>query len=234
MAMNATPSLEIMTPELHEFLFGEAIVCGLLGKIFYTYPEREWVQELADEAVFNEIPFGEKHADTIAGMALLCDWSESAKGGMSDEAFYQLSADYTRLFIGPAKVLAPPWESVHVSYTGLTFQEETLDVRKWYARFGLQFEKLHKEPDDHIGIELAFLSHLSGSAVQAIEHEDEKEFKRMMNAQRDFATAHPLKWAPQWCRKLDTESQTNFYRGTALVTYGTLMTIAMLFQLDMK
>jgi TorA maturation chaperone TorD len=230
--MNATPSPETITPELHEFLVGEAIVCGLIGKILYTYPEREWIQALSDEAVFDEIPFGKEHPDTIAGMALLRDWSESSKAGMSDEAFYQISADYTRLFIGPAKVLVPPWESVHVSYTGLTFQEETLNVRKWYARFGLQFEKLHKEPDDHIGIELAFLSHLSGRAAQAIEQEDEKEFKKMMDAQREFAYVHPLKWVPEWCRKLEIESQTDFYRGTSLITNGTLMTIAGFFHLD--
>lgn len=230
--MKAIPSADVMTSELHEYLIGEAIVCGLIGKILYAYPEREWIQALADESVFDDIPFGGEDADTMAGMVLLKKWSESAMGGMSDDAFDQISADYTRLFIGPAKVLAPPWESVHVSYTGLTFQEETLNVRKWYAQFGLQFEKLHKEPDDHIGIELAFLSHLSGRAAQAIEQEDEKEFMRMMDAQRDFATAHPLKWAPKWCRKMETESQTDFYKGTALVTYGTLMTIAELFLLD--
>ncbi len=230
--MKATPSPEIMTADLYEFLTGEAIVCGLLGKILYTYPDREWIQTLAEESVFDEIPFGEDHPDTIAGMALLKKWSDTAMGGMSDDAFYQITADYTRLFIGPVKVLVPPWESVHVSYTGLTFQKETLNVRNWYARFGLQFEKLHKEPDDHIGIELAFLSHLAGRAAQAIEQEDEKEFLKMMDAQREFASSHPLKWVPEWCRKLETESQTDFYRGTALITYGTLETIGGLFQLD--
>ena len=173
--MNAIPSPNIMTSDLQEFLIGEAIVCGLLGKILYTYPEREWIQNLADESVFDEIPFGEEHSDTIAGMVLLRDWSDSSKGGMSEDAFHQIKGDYTQLFIGPHKVLVPPWESVHVSYTGLIFQKETLNVRKWYANFGLQFEKLHKEPDDHIGIELAFLSHLSGRAAQAIEQEDEMD-----------------------------------------------------------
>jgi TorA maturation chaperone TorD len=230
--MKPAPSVESMTSELYEFLVGEAIVCGLLGKMLYSYPEREWIQSLADESVFDEIPFGEQHQDTIAGMILLREWSESSRDGMSDDAFDQIRADYIRLFIGPHKVIVPPWESVHVSYTGLTFQQETLDVRKWYAHFGLQFEKLHKEPDDHIGIELAFLSHLSGLAARAIEHEDEKEFMKMMDAQRDFAVEHPLKWAPAWCRRMEKESKTSFYRGTALVTLGTLMTIAGLFHLD--
>ena len=53
----------------------------------------------------------------------------------------------------------------------MIFQEQTLHVRQWYSRFGLQVVKLHKEPDDHIGLELEFVAHLANLALQAIRSE---------------------------------------------------------------
>lgn len=59
-----------------------------------------------------------------------------------------LGADYHRLFVGPGTMLAPPWESVHPSDEGLTFQDETLQVRQAYAEFGLTAPAVNREPDD--------------------------------------------------------------------------------------
>ena len=44
------------------------------------------------------------------------------------------------------------WESVcRHKDEALVFQKETLEVRAAYRELGLQVEKLHHEPDDHIG-----------------------------------------------------------------------------------
>lgn len=208
-------------------LAAEALVLNLLGKALYTYPDRAWLQSLADEGVFAECPFGSEQPDVMTGLALLQKWSPANQGGMSDEAFDELRLDYTRLFIGPGKVLAPPWESVNFSDERLTFQAQTLQIRDWYRRFGLQAEKLHHEPDDHIGLELAFISHLASLAANALgtAHDD------LLAAQRDFLTEHVLAWAPAWCSQVCDHAQTDFYWGIARLTRGVLLEAASMLEL---
>jgi TorA maturation chaperone TorD len=207
-------------------LTAEALVFGLLGKALYTYPDRAWLQSLAEEGVFDEAPFGAGDPNVAAGLALLQVWAGECQGGMSDEAFDALCSDYTCLFIGPGKVLAPPWESVYHNDERLVFQEQTLEVRSWYRRFGLEAERLYQEPDDHIGLELGFLAELARLGVEAVQRNDEKALADLLASQRAFLTEHPLRWVPTWCGQVDDQARTGLYRGLALVTLGTLQEAA--------
>ena len=220
--------------ELYERLAGESLVCGLLGKILYTYPERAWLSSLASEGVFDEIPFDMEASEEETGATLLREWTRQSRHGLDDEAFDALRSDYTRLFIGPARPLAPPWESVSLSLTKLTFQEETLEVRRWYARHGLQFEKLHKEPDDHIGIELAFIAHLAGLAVGALENDDEAAFKQQIAAHTSFLSEHLLRWGTEWSRQMADSAATGFYQGIGRLTYSTLRELGRMVEAETK
>ncbi len=105
-----------------ETLTGEMLLLKLLGRVFYAYPEngaRLWLQSLIDEDIFSEAPFAADKDETQAGLVLLQKWG---KDGLTEEAFQNMQADYTRLFLGPGKVLAPVWESVHYSEDRLIFQ----------------------------------------------------------------------------------------------------------------
>ncbi len=121
------------------FLTGELLAATLLGKILYTDPEREWLQSLADENIFAESPLGNAQPDVQLGLNLLQSWAETARGAFTENAFDELRDDYTRLFLGPATVLAPPWESVYFNDERMVFQEQTMQVRGWYQRFELEF-----------------------------------------------------------------------------------------------
>ena len=202
-------------------LTGEALVFKLLGKLIFEYPERNWIQSLADERVFDEIPFGAGQPAMTAGLALLQQWSRTDK-----ETSDNLRADYTRLFIGPGNVLASPWESVYFNDERLTFQSQTLQVRGWYRRFGLVTVNLYKEPDDHAGLELAFLAHLAQLGIAAVEEGDEARLDELEDAQRQFLTSHAGRWMPAWCDLITTYARTDFYRGVAWVTKGALAELA--------
>jgi TorA maturation chaperone TorD len=114
------------------------------------------------------------------------------------------------------------------------FQAQTLQVRNWYLRYGLEIENLHKEPDDHIGLELAFLAHLAQRGLHAIEQNDPGIFEDAMAAQRGFLAEHLLKWAPIWCSLVLEHAQTEFYRGMALLVRGVLTELAAIFDLKIK
>lgn len=209
-----------------EALLGEMLLLGLFGKIWQSYPERNGLNAFTNEELFSESPFGHEHSDVRAGLSLLRSWVEKNRTGISEDSLQELQADYTRLFIGAGKVLAPPWESVYFTEERLVFQEQTLQVRQWYRRFGLEPEKLYKEPDDHIGLEMSFVSHLAKLALQALEEQDTIKFGQLLEVQRQFLTEHLLRWGPYWCTLVSKHAHTDFYKGLALFTQGALLTLA--------
>jgi TorA maturation chaperone TorD len=138
-----------------------------------------------------------------------------------------------RLFVGVGQVLAAPWESVYFNDGRMVFQEQTLQVRDWFRRFGVETEKLHNEPDDHIGLELSFLAHLATLGLQAIEAKDDNKFEEIVEAQRRFMEEHPLKWVPRWCKLVEEKANTDFYRGLAKLVRGTLFSLAKILEIQL-
>ena len=205
-----------------ETLTGVALLFSVLGKAFHAAPDREWLDALAQDDLFAEAPFGGAQPDMQAGLALLQTWSQENRNGISTDALSVLQAEYTRLFIGPGPVVAAPWESVYFSDERLLFQKETFQVRAWYARYGLTAPSLHREPDDHIGLEVSFVAHLAGLALRAIDAHDQERFQEVLEAQRRFLAEHLFKWGPGWCSRVEATSDSEFYRGLALVTRGAL------------
>ncbi len=206
-----------------EHLTGEMLLVGLLGRLWYEFPDKAWYQSLLAEDVFAEAPFGGDQPDVAAGLAGLRAWqSQLGVNGLNGAAFDGLAADYTRLFMGPGKLLAPPWESVFFNDERLLFQEQTLQLRAWYARFGLAADRSGQEPDDHIGLELAFLAHLASLGLAALEAGDDERLAQTLTAQRAFLDAHLLKWAPAWCLQVQTNAKTAFYQAAAQLTSGAL------------
>lgn len=216
----------MMTQEWADFLAGEMLVFGLLGKILYKPPQAEWLKSLIEEDVFSEIPFETDTPETIKGLKLLRDWAANH----TDEKFSSLDGEYNRLFIGPGTLLAAPWESVYATKDRLIFQEQTLQVRNFYRQFGLEIERIYHEPDDHIGLELIFVAHLASLSLNAMENQDQQEFDRLMMAQWEFLKDHLLKWAFEWTRDVREFSNQDFFRGVALVLEGILKSVQATFE----
>ena len=125
-------------------------------------------------------------------------------------------------------MLAPPWESVHRSKTKLTFQEPTLQVRALYEAFGVHAPALHREPDDHLALELAFVATLSEQAVEAAARGDGDQLERCHRAQRQFLEDHLLAWAPRCLALVEAHAETDYYRGVARLARGSLAASARL------
>lgn len=207
----------------HALLTGEMLLFGLLGKLLYTYPDQDFLDTISEKGLFDDVPFAEEQTAVQQGLTYLQQWQTDQTALTPEESLTQLRADYTRLFVGPSKVLAPLYESVHYGEERLTFQEATLAVRHWYRRFGIEALNLHQEPDDHIGLELSFISHLAGRGLIALEQDNQPNMLAFLHAQRQFLNEHLLKWAFNWCALVEEHSQTDFYRGVAQLTRGALL-----------
>lgn len=213
-------------------LVGEALLFGLLGRVLYGELDKAWLESLIAEDVFGEAPFGAGQIETQHGLELLSRWSTENHNGISEQEFKNMKADQLRLLVGIDRVLAPVWESVYFNESRLVFQKETLEVREWFARFGLQIERIHKEPDDHIGLELSFIAHLASRALQIVE-EDQTTFDELLQAQRDFLSEHLLRWGPVWAKLVKQHADTDFYRGIAHLTHGALLAAAEILQVKL-
>ncbi len=221
------------TANLSETLIGEILFFGLLGKALYEKPDRQWLEALIADHVFAEAPFGAEQPEIAHGLQILQQWSLAQTDGIVDEHFSDLKMDYTRLFIGLDTLITAPWESVYYNRERMVFQEQTIQVRNWYARFGLQVEQYNREPDDHIGLEMSFVAHLASLALQALEADDQTTLKELMQAQRDFLAEHPLCWAPTWAKRVKERATTDFYRGMAHLSHGALLAAADVLQVPL-
>jgi TorA maturation chaperone TorD/Pyruvate/2-oxoacid:ferredoxin oxidoreductase delta subunit len=108
-----------------------------------------------------------------------------------------LEPEFTRLFLGPGRPVANPYESVYRE--DRTMGDTTLDV---YRR--LVAEKLApngRTLPDHIAIELAFMAHLAAREAQAWTH-DAGEAWGYVAQQESFLLDHLLAWLPQFCHRI--------------------------------
>lgn len=210
-------------------LLGEALLLQVLSRAIRNDPDRGWLQTLIQEEVFTESPLDVVSPEAEEGMGILQEWSVRNREGIPDDHFLELRADHTRLFIGPGKPIAPPWESVYFNEDRMIFQKQTVQVRNWFRRFGLEAEKVYQEPDDHIGLELSFLAALAKIGLEALEEKDEARFEELLQAQKDFLFEHPLQWVKTWSDLVVERAQTDYYRGLAKMIHGTLLALAATF-----
>lgn len=80
----------------------------------------------------------------------------SPSGADADEFAYE----FNRLFVGPDRLAAAPYETVYVSDSRTLMQGETRAVRKAYRAAGFEPQALNTQPDDHLAFELAFVAKL--------------------------------------------------------------------------
>jgi len=69
--------------------------------------------------------------------------------------------EYSRLFLGPFKLVAPPYGSVWLDKQKTVMGDSTARVAAFYHAQGLQLTDDFPELPDHIAVELEFLSYLA-------------------------------------------------------------------------
>ena len=201
-------------------LLAISLTFGVLGKTLFQEPEKAALSQLVREQVFTEIPFGENQTQSQKGITILSEWTNRNGDGLSQASFDEIRHDFLYLFAGVGRPLASPWESTYFNEAHITFDKQTLEVRKWYQDFGLAIERKHKEPDDQIGYELSFIAHLSQKAYEA---EDEAVYVKAIH---DFLCEHLLRWAFVWSVRVEQNARSGFYKGIGLLVSGSLQALA--------
>lgn len=124
--------------------------------------------------------------------------------------------EYNRLFVGPGKLLAPPYESAYRNAQGLVMQEETLLVRQFYLQAGIEVSNKNAIPDDHLGLELEFICYLLSREGERLQADDSSTANRYAALYQEFCQQHILPWAYQHCDDILTHGRTGLCRDTAI------------------
>ncbi len=199
------------------------LTCKFLGKAFRKPPQPELWQVLVSEQLFASWPLPAEDPFTQVGLDLLV--ALTAEPAPTGAVLPALRDDYAALFVGPAKLKAPPWESVYLSRDHILFEKQTRQVRAFYAAYGLQFNHIHVEPDDHFGLELLFLAHLFGTAIERIERGDYAGQTQVMAGVSQFLQTHLLQWAEPFLARVVYHAATDYYRGLAYLSGGLLSSL---------
>ncbi|MFH0071214.1 molecular chaperone, partial [Peribacillus sp. NPDC056705] len=85
------------------------------------------------------------------------------------------------------------------------------DVAECYATEGIAFNKLQGETDDHIAVELEFMTLLHDRMLDRSSCEHNMRYWMMV--QESFLQEHLLRWAPSLCRDVRSSTNSPLYHG---------------------
>ena len=99
------------------------------------------------------------------------------------------AVEYTKLFVGPPSPAAAPWETM---YRGenvtVGFGQATFEMRELLREAGLEVRNVNNQYEDHLGIELLYLSSLCARA------DADAADAPALESVADFIEKHPLSW----------------------------------------
>lgn len=201
--------------EAHMAAAGRLLVGRFLTLAFLRPPGAPELEQLLP--LLAELPMETQHPAVRRGVEKLAAYGRwvSEQSIAMDEAAHLLRRDYATLFEGPGPLVAPPWESVYRTEERTLFGPTTLQVRDAYRRWGLQPERSGSEPEDHIALELTFLTFLAEQAEGRTEAAAEREH---------FLKEHLLKWVGPFTEAMEQGAETLFYQGVAALLLGYLLT----------
>jgi TorA maturation chaperone TorD len=123
----------------------------------------------------------------------------------------ELLIEYTKLFIGPFKTLVPPYSSLYFGNDTL-MSDETVRVINFYKKSGLKFDENIKDVPDHITVETEFLYCLIHNEINELDAGNRDKSFSLWENQQEFFDSHYKKWAPEFCAKVATETNNEYFK----------------------
>jgi len=139
-----------------------------------------------------------------------------------DSAIVTLQKEYTRLFRGLREGYGPPPPYESVYRENHLVGDTTSDVIHHYRQAGFGDIDETAGPQDHLGVELKFMSLLCYQEHAAWSNAATAEALQHIEQQQAFLDQHLMTWQPAYCERIIRESQAPFYIAVAQLTLETL------------
>lgn len=185
-----------------------ADLCRLLSACYYQ-PSPEYVEEKVFDSMLDAAPAA--HADLVASVRRL-------GAAFAADDLQTLLVDYTRLFLGPVRALAPPYESVWLGDRAAPMQESTPALLALYAAGGFEIDDGFRDLPDHVAAELEFLYLLIFSEAEACHAGDAAARDAAAKLRQRLLDEHLARWIGPFAAAMGRGAQTGFYRALADLT----------------
>lgn len=130
-----------------------------------------------------------------------------------------LEVDFSRLFIGPFKLLSPPYGSVYIDSGNSLMGDSTIEVRNIYHDDGLICMDDESIPD-HIAVELEYMYFLTCHEFNCHLNGDADRAASLREKQKYFLQNYLARWIFSFVKTVQMNAGTAFYKDIASLTEG--------------
>lgn len=160
--------------------------------------------------------FGDEGVQAVTD-ALACFANSEA----ADE--HGVNVEFTRLFVGPPKPAAAPWETAYRGGAeGVMFGAATHEMRAALREAGVALDNSNKQYEDHMGIELLLASVLCGRVAEGETAAQEEAAEAAVA----FMRKHPASWMEAFEAAVSTAAPGGYYAGILALAKALLGLIA--------
>ena len=211
-----------------DFAQADAALASLLSRGFLR-PVADFVATLRDGSYASQFShvLNSANDETIAeALAAISDLGAELAAMEPEEARLTLEVDYNRLFVGPGKLLAPPYESFYRSEPdeegrGTICGLPMLAVKEFYKRFGCEMPEGFVDYPDHIAFEMEFLSLLAKEEARCLREGDTEGAAAFQKGAAEFRNKHLGVWVQTFASNVEAGAETSLYPALASLLVKT-------------
>jgi TorA maturation chaperone TorD len=189
----------------YSILKGYNMLLYFAGSMIMHEPSEECISDFWTKGILKNLPVSSSNPNFIQAASQLRE--SCAEKTLCIKMVHE---DYIRLFAKQELPLAPAYESLYRKKGELHSDHYYDSVTKFYNSYGWESKFKGKIEDDHLGIELLFLTLLIDKYMvlddEACRVEMRKEIQRFI----DF---HILSWIPGWNKKVQANANTLCFKG---------------------
>jgi TorA maturation chaperone TorD len=193
--------------ENHNILKGYNLLLYFAGSMIMYEPVEECVVDFWKQGILTKLPVSSSNPNFAKAASQL-------RESCIDKSLCleSLNEDYIRLFASQGHGLAPAFESLYTHNS-----ESGQSVSGFYDSYGWKSKFKGKINDDHLGIELLFLTLL---VEKYLVLDDQACVAEMRNEIRRFIDEHIFSWIRRWNSKMQEFANTLCYKGIATLIFA--------------
>ena len=186
---------------------------NLLAVLNDREPTAEFISNLRTGAASDWFAFKAPTPLFESACALLDTAFDAIPDPVDQGTLDELSADFAAIYLIHS-YRAPPTESPWLDKDQLERQEPMFELAEWYARFGLAAQDRQRRYDDHLVLQLQFLSHLFAS--------DKIDVATSTAEAARFLDRHLLRWIGDFAKRVAQRCETPYFCGVVTQTHTYL------------
>lgn len=198
--------------ENHNILKAYNLLLYFSGSMIMYEPTEECIVDFWQQGILTRLPVSSSNPNFARAASQLRD-------SCMDKSLClkRMREDFNRLFAGKGTPLAPALESLYENSSEP--KHNGSNVSDFYNSYGWISKYKGKINDDHLGIELLFLTLL---VEKYLVLDDQVCVVEMRNEIRRFINQHLFSWIRRWNAKMQEFSNTMCYKGIATLIFACI------------